>query len=434
MRIKKKWNLGILTLAGWSFLLCGLPQLASAATLCVNPAQQGCYATIGDAVSHAASGDTIEVAQGTYKEDVIIGKSLSLIGKNSANTIIDATGLGNGVYIDGLDHAGLSHVVVSGFTVENAKFEGVLITNASNVTVAGNHLTKNNVSLDASVPACPGIPDFETAEAFDCGEAIHLSGVDHSNISDNLIDNNSGGILVSDETGPTHDNVISGNTIKNNPFDCGITMPSHPRSPHVEPGPPFGVYKNLVTGNESSGNGTAIEGAGAGVGLFGFLPGARVSENVILGNRLTGNGLPGIAVHAHAPGANFSGNSFIGNYISGNGADTEDAFTPGPTGINAFGLTPVSGLTILLNVIKNEAVDIAVRTPAEIKANNNNLNGPAIGVLNLPVFGTVFGTVDATNNWWGCAHGPGAPGCSTVSGPNVTSVPFLSSPAVPNGQ
>jgi hypothetical protein len=43
---------------------------------------------------------------------VIIGKSLSLVGANNANTIIDAKGQPNGIYIDGLDHASLSEVVV----------------------------------------------------------------------------------------------------------------------------------------------------------------------------------------------------------------------------------------------------------------------------------------------------------------------------------
>ena len=39
------------------------------------------------------------------------------------------------------------------------------------------------------------------------------------------------------------------------------------------------------------------------------------------------------------------------------------------------------------------------------------------------------GTVNATENWWGCAKGPGSPGCSSVSGPNVVSTPFLTNRA-----
>ncbi len=115
-------------------LLAGICQPAVAGTLCVNPGgTNGCYATIGAAVAAASSNDTIQVSHGTYKEDVVIGKSLSLIGANRENTIIDATGLSNGIYIDGLDNPGLSNVVVTGFTVEHANFEGILVTNASSL-------------------------------------------------------------------------------------------------------------------------------------------------------------------------------------------------------------------------------------------------------------------------------------------------------------
>jgi hypothetical protein len=52
---------------------------ASAATLCVNPGgKAGCTSSIGAAVAAAAPGDIIQVAEGTYKEDVLITKSLSL--------------------------------------------------------------------------------------------------------------------------------------------------------------------------------------------------------------------------------------------------------------------------------------------------------------------------------------------------------------------
>ena len=179
------------TLGFW-LVLCGVAAVgmgtaAFSATLCVDAGKAGCFATIGAAVSAASSGDTIRVAQGIYKEDVIIGKSLSLVGKNSANTVIDATGLANGVYIDGLDHAGLSNVVVTGFTVENANYEGILITDASLVTIQGNHVTSNNRGLDFASSSCPGIPDFETAEGVDCGEGLHLVGVDHSTIASTFI-------------------------------------------------------------------------------------------------------------------------------------------------------------------------------------------------------------------------------------------------------
>ena len=404
-----------------------------AATLCVDN-HAGCFSTIGAAVAAANAGDTIEVAQGVYHEAIVIGKSLSLHGKNPANTIIDASGLANGIYIDGLDNPGLNHVVVSNFTVRNANFEGVLITNTSYVTFDNNRVTGNDQGLvftDAG-PTCPGLPPFETAEGLDCGEGVHVIGLDHSILSNNLVENNAGGYLVSDETAPTHHNVITGNVVRNNVLDCGITIPTHPPADPGQHGVPFGIHDNTISNNVVSGNG--VNGVGAGVGLFGFLPGGRVSDNLVTGNIITGNGLPGIAVHAHSPGLNFTNNQFIGNYISGNGQDTADAATPGSTGINVYSLFPIYGTVAAQNVIKAEADDIVfnIAVPvgpiANLEAHGNNLNGQGIGVDNLGV-----GVVNATSNWWGCAHGPNAPGCSSVAGPNVQDTPFLSSPAVPNG-
>jgi pectin methylesterase-like acyl-CoA thioesterase len=75
-------------------LIASSSQSVSAATLCVNPAgSHGCYTTISAAVSHAAAFDVINVGPGTYKEDVVIGMPLSLIGAGAGASIIDATGL-----------------------------------------------------------------------------------------------------------------------------------------------------------------------------------------------------------------------------------------------------------------------------------------------------------------------------------------------------
>jgi hypothetical protein len=71
-------------------------------------------------------GDSVEVAAGTYAESVVIGKSLNLFGANPSTTIINAAGLSTGIYVDGLDNPNLSGVLISGFTVQNASFEGTI--------------------------------------------------------------------------------------------------------------------------------------------------------------------------------------------------------------------------------------------------------------------------------------------------------------------
>src|ERR1700724_2346335 len=90
-----------LVMAGLSFVLT-VAAPASGATLCVNTGgTSGCLSTISAAVAAAAPGSTIQVAQGIYKESVVIAKSLSLTGTNGYS-IIDATGLSTGIFVNGL--------------------------------------------------------------------------------------------------------------------------------------------------------------------------------------------------------------------------------------------------------------------------------------------------------------------------------------------
>jgi parallel beta-helix repeat protein len=415
-----KW-IGLITLS--AALAGGTCQSAAAATLCVNPGgTSGCFATIGGAIAAASSRDDIRVAPGTYKEDVVIGKALSLVGANASNTIIDATGKSNGIYIDGLDNPGLSNVLVTGFTIENANFEGALFTNTSSSFFYANRVINNDKGLliSSSGTSCPGQPPFETSEGDDCGEGIHLMGVDHTTIANNVSQGNSGGILLSDETLATHDNLITGNTVVNNPYDCGITMASHPPASGSTP---LGITHNTIANNTSSHNGFLVPGAGAGVGIFAALPGGIVTGNVVINNQLTNNGLPGVAFHAHAPGESLNDNMIIGNTISGNGPDTEDAATPGPTGINVFGVSPITGTIISQNVIDSEMIDIVVNTPVEVLANLNNFLDAQFGIDNI---GT--STVNAPENWWGCVGGPAVAGCAMSGGTKVFFAPWLTAP------
>jgi len=66
------------------------------------------------------------------------------------------------------------------------------------------------------------------------------------------VEGNSGGILLADDTGATHDNLISGNTVRDNPYACGITLASHPPAPLTGSATVLGVYHNTVHGNRSA--------------------------------------------------------------------------------------------------------------------------------------------------------------------------------------
>jgi len=417
---------------------CGV---ASAATICVIPGGGfGCKPTISAAVAAASSGDVIEVAQGTYNEQVTITKTLSLVAVPFAQPVINALGHSNGIFINGMATAplpGVSGVIVQGFKVENANYEGILVANASDVILLDNHVLNNNKKLEPSAAMCPGIAGFETSEAMDCGEGIHLMATDHAQVLRNLIENNSGGILITSETGPSTSNLVKGNNVHDNPYACGITMAGHPPANAAGPlpatAPPYPISHNVISHNQSHHNGLGLPGAGAGVGIFAPFPGTSNTANVIVGNDLYNNGLPGVTMHNHAsapppaPGISLNDNVIIGNHIHGNAADTADAATSGPTGINIYSTAPVTGIMIEQNDFNDESINVAFHVPAgNLDVHFNDFNGNNIGVDNLGA-----GTVSATENWWNCVSGPGSH-CSKAVGSGVSTTPWLLLPFTVN--
>ena len=48
---------------------------------------------IQDVIDNATAGDTIRVIDGTYEEDIDIGKTLTLIGNGTSSSIIEGTGI-----------------------------------------------------------------------------------------------------------------------------------------------------------------------------------------------------------------------------------------------------------------------------------------------------------------------------------------------------
>jgi hypothetical protein len=416
-------------------------QTGTAATLCVNASSASCYHTINGAVSHAHAYDTVMVAAGHYNEDVVIGIPLSLIGAGAGTSVIDAHGKANGVFVDGYDHPGLTHVTVAGFTIKNAQFEGVLAVSANDVTIRDNTIEDNDQSPAMFDPTanhgCDGQPAFETDETGDCGGGLHLIGVWNSTVSDNLITRNDDGILISDETAETHDILVYSNNVTNNPGECGIVLASH--SPVGSKPPAFarhyGIHHITVSENTAMGNGVNVGGAGIGIFSDGAGPG-RVSDNTIIHNTMSGNGLGGFDIHTHVgpafglPADNMNNNMIIGNKISGNLADEDDTATPGTVGINinsGGGGTPIWGTIISQNVIWDEDYDITVNTPGTVNIHVNDLLGGKVGLANICAFDKApcTGHINATQNYWGCAAGPGHAGCSSVSGGFIQVTPPL---------
>jgi parallel beta-helix repeat protein len=299
--------------------------------------------TIGYAVAQADPGDRIDVAAGTYAETVQITKRLTLVGDGA---VIDADGQDsppNGVVVSGADAAG---TVLTGFTVKNAGLEGIFVVQTTRVTIQGNTVVDND-AYGPFNPLCADQPD-------DCGEAIHLQSVTNSIVRGNLVQDNVGGILLTDEDGPTYGNRIVDNMVLDNTLDCGITLASHHFDPTAAASPDVaGVYRNVVQHNTSNGNGAA------GIGVFAGPPGAAAWGNTVVGNTAMNNGFGGIMLHSHTPAQNADGNVFTNNVLSGNGADDDNPLDDGPAGISVFSaVVPIAHTVIAGNTISDEKYGI----------------------------------------------------------------------------
>ena len=73
--------------------------VASAATITVNDDGGADYTKIQDAVDAASAGDFIEVWNGTYNENVDVGKRLTIYSRDGADvTIVEALSSGDHVF------------------------------------------------------------------------------------------------------------------------------------------------------------------------------------------------------------------------------------------------------------------------------------------------------------------------------------------------
>jgi len=128
----------------------------------INPIQSGGY--IQDLIDNASNGDTINVPSGTYYENIIIDKSINLIGKDKDTTIIDGNDIASVINISA------NWVNISGFTIQSGYPYGINISSNFN-KISDNKITNNIFGI-----------------------IIYYS--DYNIITDNNISNNAGGGLT----------------------------------------------------------------------------------------------------------------------------------------------------------------------------------------------------------------------------------------------
>jgi parallel beta-helix repeat protein len=319
------------------------------------------------AVRRAPAGAVVRARGGTYHvHGLVITKRLDLLAWGKAT--INATNnsptpsttshplppQNRGIVLFGPGAAGS---VVRGFTVTGAYAEGILAAETSQVRVVDNRVVHNDNGAFAKRPV-----DLECEAAGhipgDCGEGIHLLTTSRSMIAGNTSAYNTGGILLTDELGPTAWNLVVGNRVYDNAYDCGVTLAGHNGSAtnsHQRPQPrKGGVYSNSIVGNRITDNG--LKGHGAGVVLAGGALFAGVYDNQVIDNTISGNGMPGVTIHKHAPG-DLNDNSVIGNVLSDNNRTGDPDFSPADMAttdvVVASAASPVYGTVIADNRLMN---------------------------------------------------------------------------------
>ena len=111
-------------------------------TLYVGGSGPNNYTKIQDAINDANDGDTVFVYSGTYYENVVVDKSINLIGEDRITTIIDGGGHGDVVLVD------TNHVQIMNFTITNGGGEyfesGVFMNHVDECTVSYCDISGNN--------------------------------------------------------------------------------------------------------------------------------------------------------------------------------------------------------------------------------------------------------------------------------------------------
>lgn len=171
------------------------------------------YPTIQAAVDNAIPGDTIFVRNGTYAENIIVNKALTITGENSSSTIVDGGGVSSVFTVT------TSNVRISNFTIQNSAvgfpYSGIRTSNSSWCAFKDNVLLRNfvGVLLEASYGNV-----VERNSVTKAQYAIYLWNSPGNRIIDNtLLTNYAGFVMYSSASCQ-----IAGNTVNNN--TVGISM------------------------------------------------------------------------------------------------------------------------------------------------------------------------------------------------------------------
>ena len=178
-------------------------------TLYVGGTGPGNYSKIQDAIDNASDGDTIYVYSSLYYENVVIDKSINLIGENRDSTVIDAPSNGSVVNITA------DLVNIYSFTIQNSRniySSGIEIN--SNYSNISNNIISNNGSTGINLVNSSSNIISNNIICLNTHWGIYIKYSNNNSVLNNNISNNNVGIVI------VHSdcNSISGNALLDSDF------------------------------------------------------------------------------------------------------------------------------------------------------------------------------------------------------------------------
>ncbi len=235
--------------------------------------------SLQEAIDSAQSGDTLLVHAGTYYENVVIDKSVSLIGENKDKTIIDGNGTGTVVYVTA------NNVIITGFKIQKSgsqpgtSYAGIKISGCMNVNLTGNHVTRNKIGVFVTSQKSRIAENNVTKN----GQGIALYDSSEVTVQANILTASTVGISLA----LSFNNNIVGNSVTNSSSGGhGITLLSN-------------SFNNTIFSNNLTNNYHGI-----------WLSGSF--NNWIVENNIADNELLGIEL-ASSPGNVIYHNNFVNN-------------------------------------------------------------------------------------------------------------------------
>ncbi|MEM5785580.1 MAG: S8 family serine peptidase [Candidatus Aenigmatarchaeota archaeon] len=167
--------------------------------------KSGCdFTSIQEAINNATDGETIYVYSGIYNENLIINKSINLIGENQYTTIINASEIAINI--------SANYASVSNFNINTNSNIGIYL-NANNSKISENFLnTSNKIGIYLENVKNNNI-EKNVINSYESGLILN-SSVENL-IKNNFIYNSSYGILLENSS----NNLLINNTLLNNTYE-----------------------------------------------------------------------------------------------------------------------------------------------------------------------------------------------------------------------